>query len=65
MACICQGCHKDYTIDLNIQDELWYKITPKTDDAGLLCPLCICNRLINLGMSAINVIVNTKELEDK
>lgn len=62
MACICQGCNEPYEIDMLIQDELWVKITPKSGDAGLLCPLCICRRLIKLGMTAVRCTIDTDEI---
>ena len=59
---MCQGCNQEYDVDMDIQDELWVKITPKTGDAGLLCPNCICKRLIKLGMTRVEVIVDATEL---
>lgn len=49
---ICYDCGLDYTkfsCDMVIQDELWELINPTyCEDAGLLCPNCICTRLMQL-----------------
>ena len=47
MACICQGCGKDYKVDLIISDDDWEKIKPegKAMGAGLLCPRCIGEKI--------------------
>ncbi|MBU0958541.1 MAG: hypothetical protein KKB31_01220 [Nanoarchaeota archaeon] len=48
MSCICQSCSKDYKIDINIPNYLWKKISPSKNEAGLLCPICIMERLEDL-----------------
>ena len=47
MSCTCQDCGKQYTVDLVIPNELWEKIKPdgKPKNAGLLCGVCIMNRI--------------------
>jgi len=47
MSCTCQGCGKQYKVDLVIPDELWEQIKPngKPVGAGLLCGACIMNRI--------------------
>lgn len=60
MACKCQGCGEDYAVDMNIQDDLWVKISPKRSLGGLLCPDCICKRLVELGMPAVECEVKYK-----
>ena len=47
MSCECEICGKEYTVDLNIPDELWQKIQPPANGkyAGLLCPICIMGRI--------------------
>lgn len=47
----CYDCgllYRDFPCDMVINDSLWIRISPhKTDkEAGLLCPNCICKRLI-------------------
>ncbi len=46
----CQSCGYPYKLDLIIPDELWEKIKPdgKPRGAGLLCPLCIMERVEGL-----------------
>lgn len=48
--CVCQGCGNKYKIDIIVSTDLWQKITPKPEieDAGLLCPKCIGERLENV-----------------
>jgi len=41
----CQCCKIDYSVDLNIPDDLWLEISPKKSEAGLLCPGCIGKRI--------------------
>ena len=60
---MCQGCNKEYGVDMNIQNDLWYQITPKSGDAGLLCPNCICENLVKLGMTAVVCTVDTREIK--
>jgi len=47
MSCTCQGCGKQYKVDLVIPDELWEQIKPngKSEGAGLLCGACIMSRI--------------------
>lgn len=62
----CHDCGLDYSqfsADFVIQNELWRKISPSKNENGILCPNCMCKRLINLGMSAVWVVVNTGEIE--
>jgi len=51
MSCKCQGCGKQYRIDLYVPDELWELIKPigKENGAGLLCGSCIMERLEEIG----------------
>ena len=63
MSCICQDCGCDYDVDMDIQDDLWKRISPsEVKDCGLLCPECICKRLIALGMTAVRCMVDCMEL---
>ena len=63
------GCGKEYRnfpADMLIQDDLWKLICPTPWDGkgtgGVLCPNCICERLIDLGMTRVEVIVDATEL---
>ena len=48
MSCTCQSCSKEYKIDIIIPDYLWLEISPKKNEVGLLCPICIMERLEDL-----------------
>lgn len=39
--------------DLIVSNEVWRRISPTHDDAGLLCPSCICARLYAIGATSI------------
>jgi hypothetical protein len=58
----CELPYDDFVCDFTIQNKLWKVISPKHDEGGLLCPLCMIKRLKNLGLSSVNVIVDTTEL---
>lgn len=47
MSCKCQGCGKQYRVDLVILDDLWEKIKPegKLEGKGFLCGACIMSRI--------------------
>lgn len=47
MSCKCQGCGKQYRVDVGVPDEVWECIKPsgKAKGAGLLCGSCIMARL--------------------
>lgn len=63
MAC-CYDCKLNYDnfpCDMVIQDHLWKLISPTNDEGGLLCPNCICKRLMNLGLTAVKVTVDMSE----
>ncbi len=51
MSCTCQGCGKQYYVDLIVPDNVWEKIKPdgKADGAGLLCGACIMNKIESFG----------------
>lgn len=64
----CYDCglpYDQFHADFVIQDELWKKISPSGGHAGLLCANCMCKRLVELGMSAVWVVVNTSEINIK
>ena len=42
-GCRCQKCNKYYTVDINIPDNLWGKISR---DKNLLCPECIIKNIV-------------------
>ena len=50
-GCVCQGCGSRYKVDLLIPDELWERIKPqgKPTGSGLLCGMCIMNRIEEIG----------------
>jgi hypothetical protein len=43
----CQGCGKAYKVDVMIPNDIWERIKPggKPVGAGLLCGLCIMERM--------------------
>jgi len=51
MSCTCQGCGKQYRVDLLIPDDLWDKIRPPGTPVGggLLCGSCIMERIEQFG----------------
>lgn len=48
----CYDCglpYDKFPCDMNVSDEIWEKINPSSfEGGGLLCPNCICARLIKL-----------------
>jgi hypothetical protein len=59
----CYDCGRDYGgehsyPDLIIPFWAWKQITPSTDDAGLLCPTCICLRLQERGIRCVGAFVS-------
>ena len=65
----CYDCELPYDDkwpgDFVIQHKLWPLISPTHNGGGILCPNCMCKRLMNLGMSAVWVVVNTSEIKCK
>ncbi len=66
------GCgikYQDFPADMLIQDTLWELICPTPLDGwktgGVLCPNCICKKLIELGLTRVEVIVDAVELMGK
>ncbi len=62
-GCACYDCglpYENFPGDMVIQDELWELISPSIySQAGLLCPNCMCARLMKLPrMCSVNVTVN-------
>jgi len=58
-GCTCQCCGQLYTLDVSVPDDVWELIKPagKPEGAGLLCPQCTADRLIDLGLRpAVGVI---------
>ena len=47
----CQACGKEYLIVYSVPDEVWERITPKKDEAGLLCVECANQRAWGVGIS--------------
>lgn len=53
-SAICADCERPYGDehgfpDLIIPNDAWRAISPTRDEAGLLCPSCICKRLYEAG----------------
>jgi len=51
MSCRCQACGREYKVDIIVDDPLWEKIRPdksRNPDSGLLCPVCIVKKIIDL-----------------
>ncbi len=67
MLC-CFDCNLDYSkfpCDMIIQNVLWDVISPSKDKGcGILCPNCVCKRLMSLGLTRVLVTVDTSELID-
>jgi hypothetical protein len=47
---ICQGCGKEFRIDIMVPDELWDRLKPpeRKDGSGMLCGSCILTRMEGL-----------------
>lgn len=59
----CLMPYKEFPCDMVIQNDLWEVISPSYDyGAGLLCPNCICKRIMSLGVTRVLVTVDTSEL---
>ncbi len=67
MPCKCQGCGKNYKVDLIIPDNIWKIIKPleKSEDTGLLCGACILNRIENLDAYTVIHLIFPTERADK
>lgn len=60
MMCTCQECGRRYALDLNVTDEVWEEIKPKgkPEGGGLLCCLCILERLAMNGYKVYHLEVS-------
>jgi len=58
-GCLCQSCGRIYKIDLIIPYEIWKKIIPKDYENGLLCGICIMEKIEELN------IFGSLEIKDK
>ena len=61
----CHDCGLDYEgflCDFVIQNDLWAMISPTGDEGGLLCPMCILKRLLDLGLPAVKASIDTRHL---
>ena len=61
LMCKCQGCGQAYALDIwLVDDEVWDEIRPpwKEDGAGLLCSLCILERLALKGYKRFKLEVS-------
>lgn len=57
----CKLNYDNFPCDMVIQNHLWTLISPTNDEGGLLCPNCICKRLMKLGLTAVKVTVDMSE----
>ena len=51
----CYDCARPYGDehgfpDFIVSNDVWRRISPTGDDGGLLCPSCICHRLVTVGI---------------
>lgn len=55
MTCKCHHCGRNYSVDLLVPDAVWEQIKPsgKPAGAGLLCGVCIIERMEKLGYAAL------------
>lgn len=58
----CEDCDRPYGEehgfpDLIIPFDAWKRISPSGDEAGLLCPSCICQRLYKAGIKCSGAFV--------
>lgn len=56
----CHDCGRPYGSDhgfpdLFVPNDVWKKISPTCDEGGLLCPSCICKRLVDHGIECEGV----------
>lgn len=58
----CYDCKLDYNDprfqDLVISDDMWLKISPTGDPGGLLCPNCMCGRLVKLNVRCYGALMS-------
>ncbi len=49
----CQSCYRPYRAELLVDEEIWEQIKPASGGPliGLLCPTCVMERIIDLGLS--------------
>ena len=56
----CYDCglpYDKFPCDMVINDKMWKRITPTyREGGGLLCPNCICRRLMQLGGTCVHVV---------
>lgn len=58
---VCYDCRDPYNQwpDMVLDNELWEKINPTYHEgAGLLCPICIVNRLLECGVMSFSCEVH-------
>lgn len=56
----CYDCglpYDEFPCDMVINDNMWEIITPSVrKTGGLLCPNCICRRLMQIGATCVHVV---------
>ena len=63
MKAACADCDRSYGNehgfpDLSIPNEVWVRISPTSDEGGLLCPSCICKRLYDAGIECYGAFMS-------
>ncbi len=61
----CKMDYDDFPCDMTMHDNLWEMINPTEDKGGgLLCPNCICKRLMDLdiGLTHIPISLDIRDL---
>lgn len=63
MSCKCQHCGRYYCVDLIVPDHIWERIKPpgKPEGAGLMCGVCIINKIEDFGEYAVVYWIDKKE----
>jgi hypothetical protein len=57
----CLDCGRHYGNeygfpDLVLPNDVWAKISPTGDEGGMLCPSCICKRLVDRGLEDVPAV---------
>lgn len=58
MSCTCQECGCQYSVDLSVPNKIWVQISPKKNEAGMLCPTCICNAVTKMKVGDTPAIIH-------
>lgn len=62
VGCKCQSCSRYYRADLLVDDVIWEQIKPegKAEGAGLLCPTCMLERIVDYRLWSAGYAVDIK-----